>query len=83
MVLDILGVVGIEQQSFVSVQKCYQGAFFSDLGPCLKQTFAACVDWICMPVWVERPFVFSNLANASDQQVSAVKTWNQEAFNYK
>lgn len=45
MVLDILDVVGIEWQSFVTVQKCYQSAFFSDLGTCHKQTSAACVVW--------------------------------------
>lgn len=42
LVLDILVVVGIEQQSFVSIQKCYQSAFFSDLRPRLKQICCLC-----------------------------------------
>lgn len=51
--------------------------FLSDLRPHLKQICClCCVEWICTVVWVERPFVFGNLANASDQLV-----WNQEAFN--
>lgn len=81
MVLDILDV-GMEGQSFVCSKMLSKCIFFwframSEADTCCL----CCVDWICMIVWVERPFMFGNLANVYDQQVSAVEAWNQEAFN--